>query len=139
MSALPLARFLRFVVLGGVVTYYFDMSTLSEIESATRRLPAGEKQQLLILIAQMLRDQSAPLPEPRAFSAEQMGEWMDEDESDLKDFQKRGRSFSSTAACCLPPAITSKVIFLLTLICSLVKNGSHRLDYILHIRIAELG
>jgi hypothetical protein len=66
------------------------MSTLTEIESATRRLPAKEKQLLLISIAQMLREESQALPEPRGFSAAEMQQWMDEDEADLTRFRERG-------------------------------------------------
>jgi hypothetical protein len=56
------------------------MSTLIEIESAARRLPTEEKQKLLILVAQILRDEGHALPEPRTFSVEEMQAWMDEDE-----------------------------------------------------------
>jgi len=70
--------------------YALSMSTLAEIELAARRLSPAEKQQLLILVAQSLREQGAPLPEPRLFSRQQMQAWMDEDERDLKAFRGQG-------------------------------------------------
>lgn len=62
------------------------MSTLAEIESATRQLSLAERQQLLIFIAQMLREEGQSLPEARTFSDAEMQTWMDEDEQDLKQF-----------------------------------------------------
>jgi hypothetical protein len=61
------------------------MSTLQEIESAIRQLSVPERQQLLLLIAQNLREQGE-LPPPRSFSAEEIQSWMDEDERDMKEF-----------------------------------------------------
>lgn len=61
-----------------------EMSTLAEIELAARRLPPAEKQQLLVLVAQSLREQNLPLPQPRLFSPAEMQGWMDEDERDLR-------------------------------------------------------
>jgi hypothetical protein len=66
------------------------MSTLVEIESAAKRLPPGEKQQLLISIAKSLREEGLPLPEPRLFSPAEMQQWMDEDEQDMKRFRGQG-------------------------------------------------
>jgi hypothetical protein len=60
------------------------MSTLTEIETAARRLAPAERQQLLIFVAQILREEGQSLPEPRTFSAAEMQAWMDEDEMDLK-------------------------------------------------------
>ncbi|HEY8747947.1 MAG TPA: hypothetical protein VIM11_08235 [Tepidisphaeraceae bacterium] len=70
--------------------YDFVMSTLEEIELAARHLTPGEKQKLLILVAQSLRAEGHSLPEPRMFSAAEMEAWMDEDEEDLKKFRGRG-------------------------------------------------
>jgi len=64
------------------------MSTLSEIESAARDLPAAEKQQLLVFLAQSLRAEGQLLPEPRQFSAAEMQSWMDEDDRDLRTFRR---------------------------------------------------
>lgn len=66
------------------------MSTLAEIEVAARRLSPAEKQQLLIAVAQSLREQNVPLPEPRQFSSAEMQGWMDEDERDLNEFRGQG-------------------------------------------------
>ena len=61
-----------------------------EIELAARQLPADQKQQLLMRLAQSLRDEGQPLPEPRAFASEEMHAWMDEDERDMKQFRGQG-------------------------------------------------
>ena len=60
------------------------MSTLVEIEAAARKLPADQKQQLLMLVAQILREEGRPLPEPRRFGKEEMQGWLDEDERDME-------------------------------------------------------
>lgn len=62
------------------------MSSLVEIESAAATLSAGEKAELLLFVAQQLRDEQAPLPEPRLFSKDQLQAWMDEDEEDMVRF-----------------------------------------------------
>ena len=59
---------------------------MAEIELAARKLPPAEKQQLLMLIAQSLREKGQRLPEPRLFSRVEMQAWMDEDERDLNAF-----------------------------------------------------
>jgi len=59
---------------------------VAEIELAARKLPPAEKQQLLMLIAQSLREKGQRLPEPRLFSRVEMQAWMDEDERDLNAF-----------------------------------------------------
>jgi len=66
------------------------MSTLVEIESAARSLSPEDKCQLLIFVAQILREEGMPLPEPRTFSSAEMGAWMDEDERDMRDFRGPG-------------------------------------------------
>ncbi len=63
------------------------MSTLAEIESAATALTAREKAELLLFVAGQLRAESAPLPEPRLFSPEQLQAWMDEDEEDMRKFR----------------------------------------------------
>lgn len=55
-----------------------------EIESAAAALSAAEKAELLLFVAQQLRTEQAPLPEPRLFTTEQLQAWMDEDEEDLR-------------------------------------------------------
>ena len=64
------------------------MSTLSEIESAVKALPAREKAELLLFVARQLRAEGAPLPEPRLFTPEQLQMWMDEDEEDMRKFRE---------------------------------------------------
>lgn len=63
------------------------MSTLVEIESAAAALSAGEKAELLLFVAQQLRAEQAPLPEPRLFTKDQLQAWMDEDEGDMRRFR----------------------------------------------------
>jgi hypothetical protein len=63
------------------------MKTLAEIERAVEELPSGEKTELLLFVAQRLRDEQAPLPEPRDFSDEQLRAWMDEDEEAMRRFR----------------------------------------------------
>jgi hypothetical protein len=63
------------------------MKTLAEIESAVEELPATQRAELLLFVARSLREEQAPLPEPRLFSAEQLGAWMDEDEEAMRRFR----------------------------------------------------
>jgi hypothetical protein len=48
------------------------MITLVEIESAAAALSASEKAELLLFVARQLREEQAPLPEPRLFTQEQL-------------------------------------------------------------------
>jgi hypothetical protein len=63
------------------------MKTLAEIESAVEELPPKQKTELLLFVAQSLREEQAPLPEPRVFSDEQLRTWMDEDEAAMRRFK----------------------------------------------------
>lgn len=63
------------------------MITLVEIESAAAALSASEKAELLLFVAGKLREEQAPLPEPRLFTQEQLQAWMDEDEEDMRKFR----------------------------------------------------
>ena len=63
------------------------MKTLAEIERAVEALPSGEKTELLLFVAERLRKEQAPLPEPRDFTDEQLGGWMDEDEEVMRRFR----------------------------------------------------
>jgi hypothetical protein len=65
------------------------MSTLVEIETAAAALSTGEKAELLLFVAQQLRAEQAPLPEPRLFSDDQLQAWMDEDEEEMRRFRTR--------------------------------------------------
>ena len=63
------------------------MKRLAEIERAVEELPSREKTELLFFVAQRLREEQAPLPEPRRFSDEQLRAWMDEDEEAMRPFR----------------------------------------------------
>jgi hypothetical protein len=63
------------------------MNTLVEIEQAVGGLPSAQKTELLLFVAQSLREEQAPLPEPRLFSDEQLRAWMDEDEEAMRRFR----------------------------------------------------
>ena len=63
------------------------MKTLAEIESAAQQLTGVEQTELLYFLAQRLGDANLPLPEPCDFSAEQLKQWMDEDEADMRRFK----------------------------------------------------
>ena len=63
------------------------MKTLAEIKRAVEELPSGEKTELLLFVAQRLREEQTPLPEPRDFSDEQLQAWMDEDEEAMRRFR----------------------------------------------------
>jgi len=62
------------------------MSTLMEIEAAADRLPAEEKQELILFLAARLRAAGAELPPPRSFSKEQIEQWIAEDEEGYRRF-----------------------------------------------------
>jgi hypothetical protein len=63
------------------------MSTLAEIEKAANELPAAQRTELMLFLAETLRKNQAPLPKPREFSKEQLEAWMDEDEGAMRRFQ----------------------------------------------------
>jgi hypothetical protein len=63
------------------------MQTLVDIEQAVQRLSAEQQAELLLFVAERLRSQSAPLPEPRDFSEEQLRAWLDEDERAMARFR----------------------------------------------------
>jgi hypothetical protein len=63
------------------------MKTLDEIERAADKLPTKEKAELLLFLAQSLREAEVPLPAPRIFSDEQLQAWMDEDEQAMRRFR----------------------------------------------------
>jgi hypothetical protein len=63
------------------------MKTLVEIERAVEELPSSQKTELLLFVARSLREEQAPLPEPRLFSEEQLRGWMDEDEAAMRRFR----------------------------------------------------
>jgi hypothetical protein len=64
------------------------MSTLAEIEAAADALSPEQKQELLLYLVTRLRAQGARLPEPRQFSREQINQWIEEDEADMRRFRE---------------------------------------------------
>jgi hypothetical protein len=63
------------------------MQTLIDIEQVVQRLSAEQQTELLLFVAERLRSQGAPLPEPRDFSEEQLRAWLDEDERAMDRFR----------------------------------------------------
>ena len=63
------------------------MQSLVDIEQAVENLSAEQQAELLLFVAERLRSQQAPLPEPREFSEEQLLAWLDEDERAMERFQ----------------------------------------------------
>lgn len=63
------------------------MQTLIDIERAVQNLSVEQQAELLLFVAERLRSQHAPLPEPRDFSEEQLREWLDEDERAMERFR----------------------------------------------------
>jgi hypothetical protein len=64
------------------------MSSLTEIEAAADARPPDQKQELLLYLAARLRDEGAPLPEPRLFPPDRLKEWIAEDEADMERFRE---------------------------------------------------
>jgi hypothetical protein len=58
-----------------------------DIEQAVQRLSAEQQAELLLFVAERLRSQAAPLPEPREFSEDQLRAWLDEDELAMARFR----------------------------------------------------
>ena len=63
------------------------MQSLVDIEQAVENLSAEQQAELLLFVAERLRSQQAPLPEPREFSEEQSLVWLDEDERAMERFR----------------------------------------------------
>lgn len=62
------------------------MQSLVDIEQAVQNLSAEQQAELLLFVAERLRSQRAPLPEPREFTQEQLKAWLDEDEQAMERF-----------------------------------------------------
>jgi len=61
------------------------MTTLLEIETAAKKLPAGQKEELLLFLADALRNErGAELPPPRTFPLAEVAAWIAEDEADMR-------------------------------------------------------
>ncbi|MFM8952374.1 MAG: hypothetical protein ACKOOF_04835 [Planctomycetaceae bacterium] len=63
------------------------MQSLVDIEQAVQNLSAEQQAELLLFVAERLRSQRVPLPEPREFSPEQLKAWLDEDEQAMDRFR----------------------------------------------------
>ena len=63
------------------------MQTLIDIEQAVQRLSVEQQAELLLFVAERLRSQGAPLPEPRDFSEDQLRSWLDDDERAMDRFR----------------------------------------------------
>lgn len=68
----------------------FCVTTLSEIEAAAEALPAEQKRQLLLFLAERLRAERVPLPQPRRFGRRQVEQWVAEDEADARRIREGG-------------------------------------------------
>jgi hypothetical protein len=65
------------------------MSTLAEIEAAADALSPEQKQELMLFLAARLRANGAKLPEPCAFSPDEIANWIARDETDLARFKAK--------------------------------------------------
>ena len=65
------------------------MSTLAEIEAAAEALSPEQKQELMLFLAARLRANGAKMPEPRAFSPDEIANWIARDETDLARFNAK--------------------------------------------------
>ena len=63
------------------------MSTLAEIEAAADALSPEQKQELMLFLAARRRANGAKMPEPRAFSPDEIANWIARDETDLARFK----------------------------------------------------
>jgi len=66
------------------MTIVLNMSTLADIETAADMLSTRDKAALLLFLSERLRADPASLPEPRAFTPEELSGWINEDNLDMK-------------------------------------------------------
>jgi len=66
---------------------YTTMQSLIDIEQAVQNLSTEQQAELLLFVAERLRSQRVPRPEPRDFSEEQLTAWLDEDERAMERFR----------------------------------------------------
>ena len=64
------------------------MCNLAEIEAAAEALTAEQKQELLLFLAERLRQIGGPRPVPRKFLGEQIASWIRQDEADMQRFRE---------------------------------------------------
>ncbi|NBZ95246.1 MAG: hypothetical protein EBR40_02245 [Proteobacteria bacterium] len=62
------------------------MTTLLEIENAAETLPEPQQRELLLFLMERLRAKGPAIPQPRIFSTEQIQNWINEDEEDMRLF-----------------------------------------------------
>lgn len=63
------------------------MKTLAEIEQAAEQLPSAKQTELLYFLVQRLDEAKLPLPARREFSAEQLQNWLDQDDEEMQRFK----------------------------------------------------
>jgi hypothetical protein len=63
------------------------MKTLAEIEEAAQQLSPANQTELLYFLVQRLGEANLPLPTPREFSVEQLQQWLDQDEEEMRQFK----------------------------------------------------
>jgi len=63
------------------------MQSLVDIEQAVQNLSVEQQAELLLFVAERLRSQRVPLPEPREFTQKQLTAWLDEDEQAMERFR----------------------------------------------------
>jgi len=66
------------------------MITMLEIQTSALKLPASDRQRLLLLLAESLRQEGQKLPPPRRFSLEEMQGWIEEDDASMKRLREDG-------------------------------------------------
>ena len=64
------------------------METLLEIETAAETLPEPQQRELLLFLVERLRSKGPALPEPRVFSKEEIQGWIEEDEEEMRRFNR---------------------------------------------------
>jgi hypothetical protein len=64
------------------------MTTLLEIENAAETLPEPQQRELLLFLMERLRAKGPAIPQPRIFSREQIQNWINEDEEDMRRIQR---------------------------------------------------
>jgi hypothetical protein len=64
-----------------------SVKTLAEVERAAEKLSPAKQTELLYFLVQRLDAANLPLPEPRDFSDEQIQQWLDLDEEEMRKFK----------------------------------------------------